>query len=189
MSRQNLCEILVWAAGTAVIGATMLSASLVNSEDVPGAPIAPSVTIDGFAVSATVTPDPERHTVTIVFRTEPAIPGKAATVRVPAGLELRQFTGNPASRVMNPNDFKTTPVDETTIVLKTDGKKPAEARWSVAIPKPEGLDFMTTYQIVVRQGQDKVKLNAFSPALVWPMTPQVIGRSVTPAPVNAPVNR
>lgn len=168
MNRQDVSEMFLWAAGAAIIGMAVLSASLVNSEDVPAPPISPAATIDGFSVTAAVTPDPLNHEAVVGFQMPPAIAGKAATVRVAVELRKREFTGNPVSRVMNPNDFKITTVDEATVTLKTNGRKPAETQWRVAVPKPVPSQLMVTYQVAAVQGEEKVVLCVFSPVSVWP---------------------
>ncbi len=190
MNRRDSSEVFLWAAAAAVIGTAVLSASMVNSEDVPGAPISPAATIDGFTVTATVTADPVKHTATAVFSVPPAIPGNAATLSLNVELLKREYKGDPASRLMNPNDFVSTTVDEATVNVRTDGSKPGEERWTVEIPKPEGLPFMTSYQVAVRQGDDKVVLCGFGPVNVWPEATNTMQAVVVDTPAAAaPVSR
>ncbi len=190
MNRRDCNEVFLWAATAAVIGAAIMSASMVNSEDVPGPPIAPAATIDGFTVTATVTTDPAKHTATAVFSVPPRMSGKSATLSLNVELLKREYKGNQASRVMNPNDFVSTTIGEATVNVRTDGNKPGEGRWTVEIPKPEGLLFMTSYQVAVRQGDDKVVLCGFGPVNVWPEATKPMQAVVVDTPAAAaPVSR
>lgn len=172
MGYRGLREIVVWAALTAVVVGGLLTGGAAVSNLRAVQPAKPFANVGGCKITADARAVWLPNNVSLVMRAENPSSG-VKRFDVVMSLVRRDFTGNPMSRVMRPDDYKETVERTLTVHLAPAGKgtavktvvMPIDAR--PAAKKSEIGGMVPSYEVRVGSGK-QVAIASFSANLAWP---------------------